>query len=264
LTGGVTGEWRRQTCGGAAAGTRTPARTGEELVNVWHGQLHWDLEDVLRWLVGSVIARGEELVDGCSTAAAGTLAPVSRRLGQANKRAHELQGVLVERGVARVCEEKQAGMKFTVWHPWRMAADRVLARGEDRPALQPSSRRLSAFLHTKARGEAVQARHGRGTAGWAAMRGGQSPTRGGAARVRRQRRWVAGTAGVSTWRTGRRSGWRFDASGPTAHGPAGGRLPRRPGPRGGRGERARRGATRRDVVRCGALAQNSSKYPTSN
>jgi hypothetical protein len=32
----------------------------------------------------------------------------------------------------------------------------------------------------------------------------------------------------------------------------------------GGGERARRGATRHDVVQCGAVAQNHSKYPTSN
>jgi hypothetical protein len=32
----------------------------------------------------------------------------------------------------------------------------------------------------------------------------------------------------------------------------------------GRGERARRGVTRRDVVQGGALAQSHSKYPTSN
>jgi hypothetical protein len=98
--------------------------------------------------------------------------------------------------------------------------------------------------------------------GWAATHGGQSPTRGGAARVQRRHRWVAGAAGVSTWRTGRGSGWRFDVGGPTAHGPAGSRLPRRSGPRGGRGERARRGATRRDVVQCDTLSQDSSKYPT--
>jgi hypothetical protein len=119
-------------------------------------------------------------------------------------------------------------------------------------------------LHTKARGEAVQARHGRGTTGWTATHGCQLPTEGGAARVRRRRRWVAGAAGVSTWRTGRGSGWRFYAGGPTAHGPAGVRLPRRSGPRGSHGEHARRGAARRDVVRCGAPAQNSSKYPTLN
>jgi hypothetical protein len=94
LTGGVTGERRRRTDGGMAAGT--PARTGVELVNVWHGQLHWDLGDVLRRLVGSEIAGGAELIDGCPAAAAGTLAPLSRRLGQANKRVQELLGVLVE------------------------------------------------------------------------------------------------------------------------------------------------------------------------
>jgi hypothetical protein len=77
-------------------GTQTPARTGAERVNVWHGQLHWDLGDVLRRLVGSGIARGAELVDGCPAAAAGTLAPVSRWLGHANKRAQEILGVLVK------------------------------------------------------------------------------------------------------------------------------------------------------------------------
>jgi hypothetical protein len=96
LTGGVAGERRRRTGGGAAAGTRILARTGAELVNVWHGQLHWDLGDVLIRLVGSGIARGAELGDGCPVAAAGTLAPVSWRLRQANKQAQELQGVLVE------------------------------------------------------------------------------------------------------------------------------------------------------------------------
>jgi hypothetical protein len=79
-----------------AAGTQTPARTGVELVNVWHGQLHWDLGDVLRRLVGSGIARGAELVGGCPAAAARTLAQVSRWLGQAKKRAQELLGVLVK------------------------------------------------------------------------------------------------------------------------------------------------------------------------
>jgi hypothetical protein len=48
LAGDVTGERRRQTGGGAAAGARIPVRTGAELVNVWHGQLHRDLGDVLR------------------------------------------------------------------------------------------------------------------------------------------------------------------------------------------------------------------------
>jgi hypothetical protein len=37
LAGGVAGEWRRRNGGGAAAGTRTPARIGAEMVNVWHG-----------------------------------------------------------------------------------------------------------------------------------------------------------------------------------------------------------------------------------
>jgi hypothetical protein len=92
LTGGVAGERRRRTGGGAAAGTRIPARTGAELVNVWHGQLHWDLGNVLRRLVASGIARGAELVDGCPAGAAGTLAPVSRRLEQDNKRVQGYRG----------------------------------------------------------------------------------------------------------------------------------------------------------------------------
>jgi hypothetical protein len=96
LTGGVTGERRRRTGGGAAASTRTPERTGAELVNMWHRQLHWDLAVVLRQLVGSGIARGTELVGGCQAAAAVTLAPLSRRLGEDNKRAQELLGVLVK------------------------------------------------------------------------------------------------------------------------------------------------------------------------
>jgi hypothetical protein len=77
-------------------GTRIPARTGAELVHVLHGQLHGGLGDVLRWLVYSGDERGAEPVDDCPAAVAGALALVSRRLGQANKRAHELLGVLVE------------------------------------------------------------------------------------------------------------------------------------------------------------------------
>jgi hypothetical protein len=50
--GSPSSDWRRWidrrcrrraaagTGGGAAAGTRTPARTGAGLVNMWHGQLH--------------------------------------------------------------------------------------------------------------------------------------------------------------------------------------------------------------------------------
>jgi hypothetical protein len=96
LTEGVAGERRRRASGGAAAGTRIPARTGAELVHVLHGQLHGGLGDVLRWLVGSGDERGAEPVDGCPVAAAGALAPVSRWLGQANKRAQEVLGVLEE------------------------------------------------------------------------------------------------------------------------------------------------------------------------
>jgi hypothetical protein len=83
----------------------------------------------LRRLVGSGITRGAELADGCPAAAAGETTPASWRLEQANKRAQELQGVLKEWGAARVGEEKQAGVEFTVWHPWRTAAARC-SRGE--------------------------------------------------------------------------------------------------------------------------------------
>jgi hypothetical protein len=95
-TEGVAGERWRRVGGGAVAGTRIPVRTGAELVNVLHGQLHGGLGDVLRWLVGSGDEREAEPVDDCPAAAAGALAPVSQRLRQANKRAQELLGVLVE------------------------------------------------------------------------------------------------------------------------------------------------------------------------
>jgi hypothetical protein len=145
--------------------------------------------------------------------------------------------------------------------PMADGGGRVLMRGEEVAAFIAVRK---AMRKVSLRAKGTKSWYGRGTAGWAATRGGQSPTRGGVARVRRRRLWLAGAAGVSTWRTWRGTRWRFDAGGPTAHGPAGGRLPRRSGPRGGRGERARRGAARRDVVRCGTPAQNSSKHPTSN
>jgi hypothetical protein len=129
LTGDDTGERRRRTSGGAAACAGIPARTGVERVNMWHKQLHGDLGKGLRRLVGSEIARGAELVDGCPAAAAGETTPTIWRLEQANKRAQELQGVLKEWGLARVSEEKQAGVEFTVWHPWWTTAARC-SRGE--------------------------------------------------------------------------------------------------------------------------------------
>jgi hypothetical protein len=79
-----------------AAGARNPVRTGAELVNVRRGQLQWDLAVVLRRLVGSGIALEAELGGGRPAATAGTLAPVSRRLRQTNKRAQKLLGVLVK------------------------------------------------------------------------------------------------------------------------------------------------------------------------
>jgi hypothetical protein len=164
LTGDVAGERRRQTGGGASAGARIPARTGAEQVNVWHGQLHWGLGDVLRWLVGSGIVRGAEPDDGCPVAAAGTLAPVSRRLGQTNKSAQELQGVLKEWGASRVGEEKQAGVEFTVRHPWRTAAARCSR--EEGPADFIAVRKAvrEVFLRTKGTKSEHGPWHGRSTA----------------------------------------------------------------------------------------------------
>jgi hypothetical protein len=124
LTQGVAGERRRRTGGGAIAVARIPAKTGAEQVNVLHGQLHWCLRNVLRWLVGSGDEREAEPVDGCPAAAAEEITPASWQLEQTNKRAQELQGVLKEWGAARVGEEKQAGVELTVRHPWRTAAAR--------------------------------------------------------------------------------------------------------------------------------------------
>jgi hypothetical protein len=60
----------------------SPASGGDgpvvaELDNVWHEQLHWDLVDVLRWLVGSGITRRVELVGSSNGAAAGARIPAS-------------------------------------------------------------------------------------------------------------------------------------------------------------------------------------------
>jgi hypothetical protein len=66
------------------------------LSNVLPTGLLGALGKVLDGLVGSGVARRAEPADGCPATAAGTLAPVSRQLDQANKRVQELQGVLVE------------------------------------------------------------------------------------------------------------------------------------------------------------------------
>jgi hypothetical protein len=75
---------------------RSPAREQVGLSNVLHAGLLGALGKVLDGLVGSGVAQRVELADGCPAAAAGTLAPVSRRVGQANKQVQEPQGVLVE------------------------------------------------------------------------------------------------------------------------------------------------------------------------
>jgi hypothetical protein len=73
-------------------------------------------------LVGSGDERGAELVDGCPEAAAGEITTASWQSGQTNKHAQELPRVLREWRAARVGEERQAGVEFTVMHPWRTAA----------------------------------------------------------------------------------------------------------------------------------------------
>jgi hypothetical protein len=90
LGGGFASERRRWNGGGVAAGTRTPARTGAELVNVWHGWLLCDLVEALRWLVGSGIARRAELIDSGSGAAAGTRFAAIGQFGQAITQACKL------------------------------------------------------------------------------------------------------------------------------------------------------------------------------
>jgi hypothetical protein len=94
--GGIAGERQRRHRGNTAAAARSLAREQVGLSNVLHAGLLGTLGKVLDGLVGSGVARRVELADGCPTAAVGTLAPVSRRLWQANKRVQELQGVLVE------------------------------------------------------------------------------------------------------------------------------------------------------------------------
>jgi hypothetical protein len=94
LTGGVAGERRRRSCGGATAEARIPAEIGVELVNVLHGELHCGLGKMLeRWKsVGSRWSR--EFFGGCSAVAAGSVTPARWRLGLVNKRKGELWGVL--------------------------------------------------------------------------------------------------------------------------------------------------------------------------
>jgi hypothetical protein len=94
--GGVAGERRRRHRGNTAVAARSPAREHVGLSNVLHAGLLGALGKVLDGLVGSGVVRRVELTDGCPAVAVGTLALVSRRLGQANKRVQEPQGVLVE------------------------------------------------------------------------------------------------------------------------------------------------------------------------
>jgi hypothetical protein len=188
LTRGAAGERRRQTSGGAVAGARILAKTGTEQVNGLHGQLHRGLGKVLRWWVGSGDEREAELVDGYPAAAVGETTPASWQLEQTNKRAQELQGVLKEWEAARVGEEKQAGVEFTVRHPWRTAAAR--RPREEGPAGFIALRKAvggKVFLRTKGTKSGYGSWHGRSTA----RRGG-----GDVRRVRR--RGLVGRRGAGT------------------------------------------------------------------
>jgi hypothetical protein len=75
-------------------------------------------------LVGPGGEREAEFVAGCPAVAAGEIPPASWQLEQTNKRAQELQGGPTKWKTARVGEGKQAGVEFTVSHPWRTAAAR--------------------------------------------------------------------------------------------------------------------------------------------
>jgi hypothetical protein len=90
--GGVAGErWRRHR-GNMAAAARSPAREQVGLSNVLHTGLLGALGKVLHGLVGSGVARRAELADGCPAAVAGTLAPVSRWLGQPTSESRSYRG----------------------------------------------------------------------------------------------------------------------------------------------------------------------------
>jgi hypothetical protein len=59
---------------------------------VWHRKLLWDLAEVLRWLIGSGIARREEIVGGGNGATAGNRNSASRWNDQGNTWACKLSG----------------------------------------------------------------------------------------------------------------------------------------------------------------------------
>jgi hypothetical protein len=183
--------------------------------------------------------------NGCSAAAAGETTPVSWRLEQTDKRAQELQGVLKEWEAARIGEEKQAGVEFTVRHPWRTAAAR--RPREEGPAGFIALRKAvggKVFLRTKGTKSGYGSWHGQSTA----RRGG-----GDVRSVRRRavgwaaRRRYGGTAAHGCEARGAKGVGRNGGS--TAHGPAGRRLPRRSDPRGWVAVSAR-DAARRDATSC--------------
>jgi hypothetical protein len=77
--------------------------------------------EVVGWLGRRAGSRARRRVSGGGR---GEIPPASWQLEQTNKRAQELQGGPTKWKTARVGEGEQAGVEFTVRHPWRMAAAR--------------------------------------------------------------------------------------------------------------------------------------------
>jgi hypothetical protein len=76
--GEVAGErWRRRSRGNTAAAAQSPAKGKARLGIVQWGKLQRDLGKVLGGLKGAWSERSSELIGSCSTATAGTHAPVS-------------------------------------------------------------------------------------------------------------------------------------------------------------------------------------------
>jgi hypothetical protein len=105
LTGGVGGERRRRSRGGAAAEAQIPAEIGVGLVNVLHGELYCGLGKMLERWKSAGSRRSREFAGGCSAAAAGRVTPASWRLSLVNKRNRELQGGPRESSASRIGDE---------------------------------------------------------------------------------------------------------------------------------------------------------------
>jgi hypothetical protein len=92
LAGEVAGERRRQSSGGATAGTRTAVREKATLNDALPRELPCGLGKTLGRSPGAEDQRRGELGGGGPAVAAGTWAPAIVRLGLINKRLGELLG----------------------------------------------------------------------------------------------------------------------------------------------------------------------------